>query len=93
MKDKVTQANTNLQGKRIVLLGGTSGFGLATAMAAANEDAEIIVVSSNQQRVDNALAGLPAGSQGYTTNLTDEQQVAELFDKIGEFDHLVFTAG
>jgi NAD(P)-dependent dehydrogenase (short-subunit alcohol dehydrogenase family) len=90
MKDKV---NRSLKGKRIVLLGGTSGFGLATAMAAAEEGAHIVVVSSRQQRVDSALAELPAGSEGYAADLANEQQVEDLFKKIGEFDHLVFTAG
>lgn len=93
MKDKGTLVNTTLKGKQIVLLGGTSGFGLATALAAADQGASVIVVSSSQQRVDSALAILPAGSQGYTANLADEQQVAGLFNKIGEFDHLVFSAG
>jgi NAD(P)-dependent dehydrogenase (short-subunit alcohol dehydrogenase family) len=90
MKDK---ENRSLQGKRIVLLGGTSGFGLATAKAAADEGANIVVVSSRQQRVDNALALLPAGSEGYVADLADERQVESLFKQIGEFDHLVFTAG
>ncbi|HTD98953.1 MAG TPA: SDR family oxidoreductase [Mucilaginibacter sp.] len=93
MKDKVTQAGKGLSGKRIVLLGGTSGVGLATAMAAAGVGAEIIVASSRQQRVDSALAVLPQGSAGYAANLTNEHQVEALFKQIGEFDHLVFTAG
>jgi len=92
MKDKEI-SNNGLKGKRIVLLGGTSGVGLATAIAAANEGAKVIVVSSNQKKVDNALAALPQDSEGYACNLTDEEQVKELFKKIGGFDHLVFTAG
>jgi NAD(P)-dependent dehydrogenase (short-subunit alcohol dehydrogenase family) len=90
MKDKV---NNSLKSKRIVLLGGTSGFGLATAKAAAEEGAKIVVVSSNRQRVDSALSKLPEGSEGYTADLSDDQQVENLFKQIGEFDHLVFTAG
>jgi NAD(P)-dependent dehydrogenase (short-subunit alcohol dehydrogenase family) len=90
MKDK---ENRSLRGKRIVLLGGTSGFGLATAKAAAQEGAQIVVASSRQQRVDSALAELPEGSSGYAVDLTDEQQIQNLFRQIGEFDHLVFTAG
>jgi len=92
MKEKVTESK-GLNGKRIVLLGGTSGFGLATALAAAGEGAEIIVVSSKQQRVDEALSALPPGSTGYATDISNEQQVEALFAKIGAFDHLVFTAG
>jgi NAD(P)-dependent dehydrogenase (short-subunit alcohol dehydrogenase family) len=93
MMNKEVKSFNSLKGKRIVLLGGTSGFGLATALAAAAEGAELVVVSSRQQRVDEALAVLPQGSTGYAANLTDEQQIAALFEKIGEFDHLVFTAG
>jgi len=93
MKNEETQESKGLNGKRVVLLGGTSGFGLATALAAADEGAEIVVVSSRQNKVDEALAALPAGSKGYAVNLVDEQQVETLFKQIGEFDHLVFTAG
>jgi NAD(P)-dependent dehydrogenase (short-subunit alcohol dehydrogenase family) len=93
MAQKEAHTQSNLVEKRIVLLGGTSGFGLATALAAANAGAEIVVVSSRQQKVDQALTVLPAGSKGFAADLTDEQQIATLFDQIGEFDHLVFTAG
>ena len=37
----------NLNGKRIVLLGGTAGIGLATAAAAAREGAVVVVASSD----------------------------------------------
>jgi len=91
MEQKVKASSLN--DKRIVLVGGTSGFGLATAIAAAGEGAAVIVVSSSQNRVETALSALPAGSTGYAANINDEQQVEALFAKIGEFDHLVFTAG
>jgi NAD(P)-dependent dehydrogenase (short-subunit alcohol dehydrogenase family) len=86
-------SDRSLKDKRIVLLGGTSGFGLATAKVVAAEDAKVVVVSSSRQRVDNALTQLPDGSEGYAANLSDETQVKKLFDDIGEFDHLVYSAG
>jgi NAD(P)-dependent dehydrogenase (short-subunit alcohol dehydrogenase family) len=82
-----------LTNKKVVVLGGSSGIGLATAIAASQEGAEVTIVSSNQQRIDKALEQLPEGSKGLAINLTDEQQVQELFSKIGAFDHLVYTAG
>ncbi len=82
-----------LDGQRIVILGGTSGLGLATAQAAAHEGAQLIVASSRQYSVDHALATLPSGATGHTIDLTDETQIKALFDRIGEIDHLVFTAG
>jgi NAD(P)-dependent dehydrogenase (short-subunit alcohol dehydrogenase family) len=82
-----------LKDKRIVILGGTSGIGLATAQAAAQEGAAIVVASSHQHSVDRALASLPGGTEGYALDLSDEEQIRALFDRIGAFDHLVFTAG
>lgn len=82
-----------LAGKKVVLLGGTSGIGLATAEAAAKEGALVTVVSSSQQKVDEALTILPEGSKGFAADLGIEKQIAQLFEEIGEFDHLVFTAG
>jgi NAD(P)-dependent dehydrogenase (short-subunit alcohol dehydrogenase family) len=81
-----------LNGKRIVVLGGSSGIGLATAEAAVREGAAVVIVSSRQARVDEALAKLP-GAEGYAVDLTDATAVQALFGRIGAFDHLVFTAG
>ena len=47
-----------LNGKRIVVLGGSSGIGLATAQAAAREGAAVVIVSSRQARIDEALAAI-----------------------------------
>ena len=87
-------ANTNgLEGKKVIVLGGTSGLGLATAKAAAAEGAKVTIVSSNQQRIDQALKELPAGSQGHTADLSQEKNIRAFFERTGNFDHLVYTAG
>jgi NAD(P)-dependent dehydrogenase (short-subunit alcohol dehydrogenase family) len=85
--------SSGLSGKRIILLGGTSGLGLATAHAAALEGASLVVVSSNQVRVDQAVDDLPEGTVGYAVDLTNEEQIQNFFERIGPFDHLVYTAG
>jgi len=83
----------SLEGKRVVVLGGSSGLGLAVAYAAAAEGASIVIASSRQARVDKALRALPAGSEGQVLDLADEPSVKALFAKLGGFDHLLFTAG
>lgn len=88
----MTTNNLTLDGKRIVILGGTSGIGLATAEAAAQEGATVIVASSRKERVDAAVTTLPAGAEGYAADLTDESAVKALFERIGPIDHLAFTA-
>ncbi len=83
----------SLNGKRVVVLGGTSGLGFATAEAAARDGARVVIASSTQERVSNALAALPEGSEGVAVDLTNEGQVGAFFDRIGAFDHLAYTAG
>jgi NAD(P)-dependent dehydrogenase (short-subunit alcohol dehydrogenase family) len=83
----------SLENKRVVVAGGSSGIGFATAAAAAAQGAEVIIASRNAGRVSAALKDLPAGTQGDAVDFTDEAQVKAWFAKIGEFDHLVYTAG
>jgi NAD(P)-dependent dehydrogenase (short-subunit alcohol dehydrogenase family) len=82
-----------LTGKRVVVLGGTSGIGLATADLASQQGAEVAVASSNADTVRRALETLPPATTGDVIDLTNSTDVAGLFDRIGRFDHLVFTAG
>lgn len=83
----------NLKGKKVVIIGGSSGIGLATAKLAASKGANIIIVSSKQERIDLALQEIKSESIGYPIDVTDEMQLKNLFEKIGLFDHLIFTAG
>jgi NAD(P)-dependent dehydrogenase (short-subunit alcohol dehydrogenase family) len=83
----------DIHGQRVVVLGGTSGNGLATAKAAARLGAQVTVVSRRQASVDRALADLPPGTCGRAADLTDTDQVRRLFDDLDSIDHLVFTAG
>jgi NAD(P)-dependent dehydrogenase (short-subunit alcohol dehydrogenase family) len=83
----------NVQEKRVIVLGGTAGIGLATAQAAARAGARVVVASSSEKRVTRALAALPPGSEGKVVDLSREESVRAFFDGVGAFDHLVFTAG
>jgi NAD(P)-dependent dehydrogenase (short-subunit alcohol dehydrogenase family) len=89
----MTFASTNLHDKRVVLLGGTSGIGLATAHAALAAGASVAVVSSRSQRVAEAVASLGDRAEGYTVDLGNEAAVRGLFEQLGPFDHLVYSAG
>jgi NAD(P)-dependent dehydrogenase (short-subunit alcohol dehydrogenase family) len=79
--------------KRVILLGASSGIGLATAKAAATEGAKIVIVSSNPERLRQALAQLPEGSEGHPVDLSREENIKKFFNQNGSFDHLVYTAG
>lgn len=89
----MTIATTNLQNQHVVLLGGTSGIGLATAHAALAAGASVTVASSRSQRVAEAVARLGDRAKGYTVDLSNESAVRALFEELGPFDHLVYSAG
>src|SRR5580658_3654683 len=84
---------TDLRSKRVVVLGGSSGIGLAVAEQAASQGARIVIASSNPERVQKAVEKLEGNAQGHTVDLSDESAIENLFAKLGAFDHLVFTAG
>jgi NAD(P)-dependent dehydrogenase (short-subunit alcohol dehydrogenase family) len=83
----------SLEGKTIVVVGGSSGIGLATAQAAAAEAADVIIASGNQKRIDQALNILPGNSRGFAVDLSQEENIRGFFGQLGALDHLVYTAG
>ena len=82
-----------LSEKRIVVLGGSSGIGLAVAQQVAAQGARAIIASSNADRVKQAVATLDGKAEGHTLDLSSERDIQNFFQKVGDFDHLVFTAG
>lgn len=87
------ERENGLQNKRVVILGGSSGIGLAVAEQAASQGAEVVIASSNSERVQKAVESVGGKVQGHALDLSDEQAVETFFTKLGSFDHLVFTAG
>ena len=89
----MTTTASPLSGQKVILLGASSGIGLATAKKAAAEGASIIIVSGNHDRIQQARKELPADAEAYAVDLSKEQDIKEFFSSIGRFDHLVYTAG
>jgi NAD(P)-dependent dehydrogenase (short-subunit alcohol dehydrogenase family) len=86
-------SESGLRNKRVVVLGGSSGIGLAVARQAAEQGAELVIASSNAERVRQAAASLGGKAAGHALDLGNEQAIQQFFGKLGGFDHLVFTAG
>jgi NAD(P)-dependent dehydrogenase (short-subunit alcohol dehydrogenase family) len=82
-----------LLNKRIALLGGSSGIGLAVAQQVVEQGAHPIIASSNAERVQKAVATVGGKAEGHTLDLSDEASIERFFRKLGAFDHLVYTAG
>jgi NAD(P)-dependent dehydrogenase (short-subunit alcohol dehydrogenase family) len=83
----------SLKGKRVVVIGGTSGIGLAVAQAVIEDGASVVVASSQEANVDGAVRRLGDRAKGRAIDVRDEANVAAFFEAVGGFDHLAFTAG
>ena len=79
-----------LAGKKVVVVGGSSGIGLATAELAKREGADVIVASRNAERLQAVADKL--GATAIATDVTNDDSVANLFRSCGPVDHVVVTA-
>jgi NAD(P)-dependent dehydrogenase (short-subunit alcohol dehydrogenase family) len=82
-----------LNGKSVVVLGGASGIGLATALAAAARGAVVTVTSRSGERVAQAVRRVGGSARGEVVDLENEDETEALCERVGAFDHLVYTAG
>jgi NAD(P)-dependent dehydrogenase (short-subunit alcohol dehydrogenase family) len=87
------QQRNGLQDKRVVVLGGSSGIGLAVAQLAALQGAKVVIASSSEERVHQAVESIGREAQGHAVDVSNEHAVKAFFATLGPFDHLVFTAG
>ena len=80
-----------LENKRVVIIGGSSGIGLATAKMAATAGAKVIIAGRTGSKLKVAKTEIGNDVDTYRVDLTEEASIKELFDKVGSFDHLVIT--
>lgn len=83
----------SLAHKTVVVLGGTSGIGLATAKAAQNEGARMIVTGRSRERLATAQGELGNAAKCVALDVADEAGTRALFQEIARVDHVFITAG
>jgi NAD(P)-dependent dehydrogenase (short-subunit alcohol dehydrogenase family) len=91
-----------LEGKHLVIVGGSSGIGLETARLALAEGASVTIAGRSEDRLRRAVEGLgtsqvggPAGGRvrPVVADVTDESSIRALFEGEPRVDHLFLPAG
>jgi NAD(P)-dependent dehydrogenase (short-subunit alcohol dehydrogenase family) len=93
---------TTLKGQTVLVVGGSSGIGFGVAkISLLSSAALVIIASSSKTKVENAVARLikavgPDAEprvKGVVVDGTSSKEIRALLEKVGELDHLVWTAG
>lgn len=82
-----------LRTRTVVVVGGTSGIGLAVARAASAAHARVIAVGRSEARACAAQEALGDDVAVRTLDMNGEPAVRSFFQNMTSVDHLVITAG
>jgi NAD(P)-dependent dehydrogenase (short-subunit alcohol dehydrogenase family) len=83
----------SLAHRTVVVLGGSSGIGLATAKAAKAEGARVVVTGRSTGRLKSAQDLLGADARTVALDVADEAGTRALFQELDRVDHIFITAG
>jgi NAD(P)-dependent dehydrogenase (short-subunit alcohol dehydrogenase family) len=83
----------SLKDQTVVILGGSSGIGLATAKAALVEGARVIITGRSHDRLEQARTALETDVRTVALDVTDEAGTRTLFMGFDHVDHVFITAG
>ncbi|CAG9257174.1 Short chain dehydrogenase [Burkholderia cepacia] len=81
-----------LNDQRVLVVGGSSGIGEATARAFAEAGATVTIASRDAARLAASKDRIGYGVSTGVMDITDDASVRAFLDSAGEFDHVVVSA-
>ena len=82
----------NSQENKILVIGGSSGIGLATAKLAVGQGNKVIIASRSTEKLASALAEINSElATAEVVDITDDSSIESLFTRIGMINHLVIA--
>ncbi|MBB3313441.1 NAD(P)-dependent dehydrogenase (short-subunit alcohol dehydrogenase family) [Rhizobium sp. BK196] len=82
----------SLRDNRVLVIGGSSGIGLAVAEAATAADAVVTIASRSRSKLDEALKSLGPQALSAVLDTADENALEAFFSANEPFDHIVVSA-
>jgi NAD(P)-dependent dehydrogenase (short-subunit alcohol dehydrogenase family) len=82
-----------LKDQHVVVVGGSSGIGLATARAADELGADVVITGRDEAKLRAAADQLGDGATTTRVDAAEREQVDAFFRGLGALDHLVLAVG
>jgi len=90
----MTSSPFSLDNKRILITGGASGIGKATALLCSQMGADVVLVDLNEQGLKQTAEEIGKEStEIFALNLTNQEQLEEMISKLPKLDGVVSNAG
>lgn len=83
----------SLQGKKVLVVGGSSGIGLGVAQVAMQAGASVTIASRSREKLDAARAALGDKVTARVLDASDDAAVTAFFADGAAWDHIVTSAG
>lgn len=83
---------SELSGKTVLVVGGSSGIGLAIGKMAGRDGASVMIASRSRDKLDAAAAGFRHEVSRRVIDVTDDLSVDAFFAGLPAFDHVFVTA-
>jgi NAD(P)-dependent dehydrogenase (short-subunit alcohol dehydrogenase family) len=83
----------NLRNKKVIVVGGSSGIGLAVAHMAHEEGAAVILTSRSEPKAKKVAQSIGATVKGVALDIDDEEAVNIFFESLDAVDHVYIAAG
>jgi len=83
---------SKLEGKKVLVVGGSSGIGAAAAKALAELGAEVTIASRDPAKLQAAAERIGGAVRTAVLDTTNDAGVEAFFAAQGEFDHVVVSA-
>jgi NAD(P)-dependent dehydrogenase (short-subunit alcohol dehydrogenase family) len=81
----------DLTQQRVIIMGGSSGIGLATARMLVELGAQVMITGRDQARIDAAVTELGGRISGVALDATSRPDLKAFFQEYGAFHHLVIS--
>jgi NAD(P)-dependent dehydrogenase (short-subunit alcohol dehydrogenase family) len=89
-KDSTTMS---IEAQLVVIIGGSSGIGLAIAKGAVDAGADVTIAGRSQSKLEQARLAISGDVTTRSLDISDEQSLQGFFSQTGPIDHLVITGG